>query len=55
MYGLGAGGATGLSDILDLISNEASSVMGLIGKKSVTDVGKANLATTHTDQAFGRS
>ena len=55
MYGLGAGGATGLSDILNLISNEASSVMGLIGKKSVTDVGKANLATTHTDQAFGRS
>ena len=55
MYGLGAGGATGLSDILDVISSEASSVMGLIGNKNVADVGKENLATTHNAKASGRS
>ena len=55
MYGLGAGGATGLSDILDVISSEASSVMGLIGNKNVADVGKENLAATHNAKASGRS
>ncbi|MBT6122043.1 MAG: alpha-hydroxy-acid oxidizing protein [Candidatus Puniceispirillum sp.] len=54
MYGLGAGGGSGLADILDVISNEASSVMGLIGHKSVVDVGSANLASTHNAEASGR-
>ena len=44
MYGLGAGGAVGLGQILDLIEAEASSVMGLLGCRNVAELGAANLA-----------
>ena len=44
MYGLGAGGAAGLGQILDLIEAEASSVMGLLGCQNITELGAANLA-----------
>ena len=44
MYGLGAGGAAGLAQILDLIEAEASSVMGLLGCQNVAELGAANLA-----------
>ena len=44
MYGLGAGGAAGLAQILDLIEAEASSVMGLLGCRNIAELGAANLA-----------
>jgi L-lactate dehydrogenase (cytochrome) len=44
MYGLGAGGAAGLEQILDLIEAEASSVMGLLGCRNIAEIGAANLA-----------
>ena len=44
MYGLGAGGAVGLGQILDLIEAEASSVMGLLGCRNIAELGAANLA-----------
>ena len=44
MYGLGAGGAVGLAQILDLIEAEASSVMGLLGCQNIAELGAANLA-----------
>ena len=44
MYALGAGGAVGLGQILDLIEAEASSVMGLLGCRNVAELGAANLA-----------
>jgi L-lactate dehydrogenase (cytochrome) len=47
MYGLGAAGGSGLSDILDVISSEASSVMGLLGHKNVEEISATNLAAAH--------
>ena len=44
MYGLGAGGAAGLAQILDLIEAEASSVMGLLGCRNIAELSAANLA-----------
>ena len=44
MYALGAGGAVGLGQILDLIEAEASSVMGLLGCQNIAELGTANLA-----------
>ena len=44
MYALGAGGAVGLGQILDLIEAEASSVMGLLGCQNIAELGAANLA-----------
>ena len=44
MYALGAGGAVGLAQILDLIEAEASSVMGLLGCQNIAELGAANLA-----------
>jgi isopentenyl diphosphate isomerase/L-lactate dehydrogenase-like FMN-dependent dehydrogenase len=44
MYGLGAGGAVGLGQILDLIETEASSAMGLLGCRNIAELGAANLA-----------
>jgi L-lactate dehydrogenase (cytochrome) len=47
MYGIGANGASGLSDILDLIGNEASAVMGLLGHTNVNNIAQDSLAETH--------
>ena len=44
MYALGAGGAVGLGQILDLIEAEASSVMGLLGCRNIDELGAVNLA-----------
>ena len=44
MYALGAGGAVGLGQILDLIEAEASSVMGLLGCRNIAELSAANLA-----------
>ena len=44
MYGLGAGGAAGLAQILDLIEAEASSVMGLLGCRNIAELDATNLA-----------
>jgi L-lactate dehydrogenase (cytochrome) len=44
MYALGAGGAVGLGQILDLIEAEASSAMGLLGCLNIAELGAANLA-----------
>ena len=49
LFGLGAGGSEGLSDILDLISTEASAVMGLAGHQKITEISAKNLACTHHD------
>ena len=54
LYGLGAGGARGLSDILGLISTEASAVMGLAGHRQVTDIGADNLANAHYHTGKGK-
>ncbi len=47
MFGLGAGGAAGLSNILDVIGDEASAVMGLIGQTQVSDIDEYCLASSH--------
>jgi L-lactate dehydrogenase (cytochrome) len=47
MYALGAGGAVGLGQILDLIEAEASSAMGLLGCRNIAELGAANLAGNH--------
>jgi L-lactate dehydrogenase (cytochrome) len=47
MFGLGSGGATGLSNILDVIADEASAVMGLIGQTQVSDIDEYCLASSH--------
>ena len=44
MYALGAGGAVGLGQILDLIEAEASSAMGLLGCQNIAELGASNLA-----------
>ena len=54
LYGLGAGGARGLSDILGLISTEASAVMGLAGHRQVTDISAENLASAHHHTGKGK-
>ena len=54
LYGLGAGGARGLSDILGLISTEASAVMGLTGHRQVTDISADNLASAHHHREKGK-
>ena len=54
LYGLGAGGARGLSDILGLISTEASAVMGLAGHRQVTDISVENLASAHHHTGKGK-
>jgi L-lactate dehydrogenase (cytochrome) len=47
MYGLGSGAEQGLSEVLDMIGQEASSVAGLIGHTKIADIGPANLAASH--------
>jgi L-lactate dehydrogenase (cytochrome) len=54
LYGLGAGGARGLSDILDLISAEASAVMGLAGHRQITDISADSLASAHHHAGNGK-
>ena len=54
LYGLGAGGARGLSDILDLISAEASAVVGLAGHRQVTDINADSLASAHHHAGNGK-
>jgi len=54
LYGLGAGGARGLSDILDLISAEASAVVGLAGHRQVTDISADSLASAHHHAGNGK-
>ena len=49
LFGLGAGGSEGLSDILDLISTEASAVMGLVGHQKITEISANNIACTRHD------
>lgn len=44
MYGLGAGGGTGLSDVIDMISRETSAVMGLIGQQRPNMIDETCLA-----------
>ena len=44
MYGLGAGGGTGLSDVIDMISHETSAVMGLIGQQRPNMIDETCLA-----------
>jgi isopentenyl diphosphate isomerase/L-lactate dehydrogenase-like FMN-dependent dehydrogenase len=50
MYAIGAGGARGLSEILDLIGNEASSITGLLGHKTLAGINEASLAKSHAAQ-----
>ncbi|MDA9929794.1 alpha-hydroxy-acid oxidizing protein [Alphaproteobacteria bacterium] len=50
MYGIGAGGADGLSQILDAIAAEASSVMGLAGQLRAADIDSNNLAASHASK-----
>lgn len=47
MYGIGANGAKGLSDILDLIANEASLTMGLVGHRRISQIDASCLASQH--------
>lgn len=54
MYAIGANGEKGLSDILDLIGNEASSIMGLLGCRTAPEITSACLAATHGHQAYGQ-
>ena len=49
MYGLGAGGESGLSNVLDLISRETSAVMGLIGHKQPGQIDESCLVSQHED------
>lgn len=51
MFGLGAAGATGLSDILDSFARDASSVMGLAGKTKIGDIDADCLAVAHGHDA----
>ena len=44
MYGLGAGGGTGLSNVLDMISRETSAVMGLVGQQRPNMIDETCLA-----------
>ena len=44
MYGLGAGGGTGLSDVINMISRETSAVMGLIGRQQPKMIDETCLA-----------
>ena len=44
MYGLGAGGGTGLSNVIDMISHETSAVMGLIGQQRPNMIDETCLA-----------
>ena len=55
LFGLGAGGAGGLSDILDLISTEASAVMGLAGHQKIAEISADNLASAHHDARSQRN
>ena len=45
MFGLGAGGGTGLSDVIDMISRETSAVMGLIGQQRPNTINETCLAS----------
>ena len=47
MYALGAGGAVGLGQILDLIEAEASSAMGSLGCQNIAELGASNLASNY--------
>ena len=38
MYGIGANGHKGLKKILEIIENELSTTLGLVGLKNVNDV-----------------
>jgi L-lactate dehydrogenase (cytochrome) len=55
LFGLGAGGAGGLSDILDLISTEASAVMGLAGHQKIAEISADSLASAHHDARSQRN
>ena len=46
MYGIGANGASGLCDVLDIIENETSAVMGLLGHTNIGEIDETDLAET---------
>jgi L-lactate dehydrogenase (cytochrome) len=52
MYGLGAAGGRGLSDVLDLIGHEVSTVMGLVGCRQSRDIDSGCLASQHGNPAI---
>jgi isopentenyl diphosphate isomerase/L-lactate dehydrogenase-like FMN-dependent dehydrogenase len=45
MYGLGAGGGSGLSSVFDMISRETSAVMGLVGRQRPNMIDETCLAS----------
>jgi len=49
MYGLGAGGRAGLSDILDITSREISAVMGLLGHRDPGGITENCLVSSHDE------
>ena len=49
MYGLGAGGRAGLSDILDITSREVSAVMGLLGHRNPAGITENCLVSSHDE------
>ena len=52
MYGLGAAGGRGLSDVLDLIGHEVSTVMGLVGCRQSGEIDSGCLASQHGNPAI---
>jgi L-lactate dehydrogenase (cytochrome) len=49
MYGLGAAGRAGLSDILDITSREISAVMGLLGHRNPASISENCLVSSHDE------
>ena len=47
MYGIGADAERGLSRMLDQVSKETATVMGLLGHSSVAGLGRHCLASSH--------
>lgn len=47
LYGIGAGGARGLSNILELIEKETSAIMGLLGYTRLEGIDRNCLACSH--------
>ncbi len=47
MYAIGADSERGLSRMLDQVSRETATVMGLLGHKSAADIGRSSLASAH--------
>ena len=47
MYALGAGGAAGLKQIMDLFHQEVSTVIGLLGCRHISELSAANIANLY--------